>query len=167
MSSSEPGSGEVFDVERILRLVELMKDHDLSEIDLRQSDQRIRLRRGDLDAPRFVAQPAMQAMPAPAAPAAPAASSAAPAPAAEGANIYTMKSPMVGTFYLKPNPNAANFVKVGDRVQKDTTVVCVIEAMKVFNEIPAEVSGEVVAVLADNEEPVEFGKPLFKIDTSK
>jgi acetyl-CoA carboxylase biotin carboxyl carrier protein len=169
MSSSEPDSGEVFDVDRILRLVELMKQHDLSEIDLRHSDQRIRLRRGgDPEPPRYLAQPAMSMMPAAASP--PAAHAAPPttaAPASDTANIYTMKSPMVGTFYIKPNPNSANFVKAGDRVQKDTTVVCIIEAMKVFNEIPSEVSGEVVAVLVDNEEPVEFGKPMFKIDTSK
>ena len=86
-------------------------------------------------------------------------------PAAEGANIVYIKSPMVGTFYSRPNPNAASYVKVGDHVEPDKTV-CIIEAMKVFNEIPAEVSGRVVALLVNDEEPVEFGKPLFKIDTS-
>jgi acetyl-CoA carboxylase biotin carboxyl carrier protein len=73
---------------------------------------------------------------------------------------------MVGTFYVRPNPDAEPFVKVGDRVTPQTTV-CVIEAMKVFNEIPAEISGEIVAVLADNEEAVEYGKPLFRVDTSR
>jgi acetyl-CoA carboxylase biotin carboxyl carrier protein len=77
-----------------------------------------------------------------------------------------IRSPMVGTFYTRPNPDAETFVKVGDRVTPQTTV-CVIEAMKVFNEIPAEISGEIVAVLADNEEAVEYGKPLFKVDTSR
>ena len=72
---------------------------------------------------------------------------------------------MVGTFYSRPNPNADAYVKVGDHVNEDTTV-CIIEAMKVFNEIPAEVSGRVVAILVDDDEPLEFGKPLFKIDTS-
>ena len=96
--------------------------------------------------------------------AAPPASAAAPAEA-EGANIVTIKSPMVGTFYNRPNPESEAFVKVGSMVSADTTI-CIIEAMKVFNEIPAEISGKVVAVLVENERSVEFGKPLFKIDTS-
>ena len=81
-------------------------------------------------------------------------------------NIVTINSPMVGTFYAKPNPEAEAYVKVGDHVSADT-IVCVVEAMKVFNEIPAEVSGQIIAVLVENEESVEFGKPLFKVDTSK
>jgi acetyl-CoA carboxylase biotin carboxyl carrier protein len=72
---------------------------------------------------------------------------------------------MVGTFYSKANPNAEPYVRVGDAVEPETTV-CVIEAMKVFNEIPAEVRGRVAAILVEDEEPVEFGKPLFKIETS-
>ena len=80
-------------------------------------------------------------------------------------NIVTINAPMVGTFYSRPNPNSDAYVKVGDHVSNDTTV-CIIEAMKVFNEIPAEVSGRVVAILVDDDEPLEFGKPLFKIDTS-
>jgi acetyl-CoA carboxylase biotin carboxyl carrier protein len=91
---------------------------------------------------------------------------AAPKPAAEPANIALIKSPMVGTFYGRSNPKAEPYVKVGDRVDT-TTTVCIIEAMKVFNEIPAEVSGLVVSVLVDNGEPVEFGQPLFKIDPHK
>jgi acetyl-CoA carboxylase biotin carboxyl carrier protein len=71
---------------------------------------------------------------------------------------------MVGTFYSKANPNADDFVKIGSKVSADT-VVCIVEAMKVFNEIPAEVSGTVVEVLVSNEEAVDFGKPLFKVDT--
>ena len=72
---------------------------------------------------------------------------------------------MVGTFYTRANPNAEPFVKVGDLVDQETTV-CVIEAMKVFNEIPAETRGRIVAVLADDEEPVDHGRPLFKVDVS-
>ena len=162
-------SGDVFDVDRIRRLVRLMEEHDLSEVDLRQQDARINLKRGSA-APQIIqAAPAAAVAPAPvaAAPAAaPPAATAAPAEAAaESANIVTIKAPMVGTFYSRPNPESENFVKVGDRVQSDTTV-CIIEAMKVFNEIPAEVSGKIVAVLVDNEQSVEFGKPLFKVDTS-
>ena len=170
MDNPESASGEVFEIERILRLVELMKEHDLSEIDLRQSDQRIRLRRGSEPvAPNLPSAPLASAPPA--LPPATEAAHPAGAPAAAGAeseskHIVTMKSPMVGTFYRKPNPNSEDFVKVGDRVEAETTVICIIEAMKVFNEIPAEVSGRIVAILVDNEEAVEFGKPLFKIDTS-
>jgi acetyl-CoA carboxylase biotin carboxyl carrier protein len=71
---------------------------------------------------------------------------------------------MVGTYYSKPNPTSKDFVEVGSNVQNDT-VICIIEAMKVFNEIPAEIRGKVVQVLVRNEEAVDFGKPLFKIDT--
>jgi acetyl-CoA carboxylase biotin carboxyl carrier protein len=80
-------------------------------------------------------------------------------------NIVIVKSPMVGTFYARANPNAEPFVKIGDMIQPETTI-CIIEAMKVFNEIPAETRGKIVAVLVDEEEPVDFGRPLFKVDTS-
>ena len=78
--------------------------------------------------------------------------------------MAVVKSPMVGTFYSSPDPGSPVFVKVGDHVGPETTV-CIIEAMKVFNQIPAEVSGKIVAVLAENGEPVEFGQPMFKVDT--
>ena len=84
--------------------------------------------------------------------------------AIEGANIVVIKSPMVGTFFAKPNPKSPPFVKVGDHVDPEKTI-CIIEAMKVFNEIPAEIQGQVVAVLVQDGEAVEFGKPLFKVDT--
>lgn len=160
------GAGDVFDVERIRRLVRLMEEHDLSEVDLRQQGDRINLKRGAAMAPVMqVAAPAMPATTA-AAPVATSAPAPTPAqPAADGPNIVTIKAPMVGTFYSRPNPESESFVKVGSSVSPETTI-CIIEAMKVFNEIPAEVSGKVVAVLVDNEQPVEFGKVLFKIDTS-
>ena len=107
-------------------------------------------------------------MPAVAAAPVPAAATAAPASAAEavdGDNISLVTSPMVGTFYSKPNPNAETYVKVGDHVEADT-IVCVVEAMKMFNEIPAGISGKVVAVLVKNEEAVDVNKPLFKVDTN-
>lgn len=153
---------DVFDVERLRQLVELMEDHSLSEIDLEQSEQRICLRRGPGGDVQYV-QPAV-AQPAIASPSAAAGTPSAAAPPAENASIVTVNSPMVGTFYSKPNPESENFVKVGDHVGNDT-VVCIIEAMKVFNEIQAEVSGRVVAVLVGNDEAVEFGTPLIKVDT--
>ena len=159
-SDSRPDD-DIFDVERIRRLVELMEGHELREIDLRQHEQRIRLCRGIETAP--VPAYAMPSSPAPPA-ASPPQTPAATAPSAEE-HIVLVKSPMVGTFYARANPNAEPYVKVGDMVEPETTV-CVVEAMKVFNEIPAETRGRIVAVLVDDEEPVDHGRPLFKVDTS-
>ena len=164
MSDSPTGPG-VFDVERIRRLVELMKEHNLREIDLKEGEQGIRLCRGGQE---FVPAPAYAPAPAIAssAPVSSAPVSSAPSGAGDGAHIVIFKSPMVGTFYNRPNPKSEPFVKVGDHIEA-TTTVCVIEAMKVFNDIPAEMRGTIVAVLVENEEAVDFGKPLFKVDTSK
>lgn len=165
-SESETVTGNVFDVERIRRLVELMKEHDLNEIDLRESRHRIRIQRGATvqyaAAPAYAPPPATAPAPAP---------TSAPigggkSVAMDGPGITVIKSPMVGTFYTRANPKANPFVKVGDRVDTNTTV-CIVEAMKVFNEIPAEVRGTIVAVLVEDGEAVEFDKPLFKVDTSK
>jgi acetyl-CoA carboxylase biotin carboxyl carrier protein len=164
MNESEAGAESVFEVDRIRRLVELMKEHDLSEVDLREARQRIRICRGPKEPPRSAYGPPPPPPPPPApAPAAPIA--ARPAAAAESPNTAVIKSPMVGTFYGRPNPKAEAFVKVGDRVDT-TTTVCIIEAMKVFNEIPAEIRGRIVAILCEDGEAVEFDKPLFKVDTS-
>ena len=164
MSGASPASGDIFDVKRIRRLVELMNEHELSEIDLRQGEQRIKIRKGQEPVVSAAAAP-QAAAPSPAA----SATTPSPAPAAAKAadpNVTLIKSPMVGTFYTAPSPDAASFVKVGDHVGPSTTV-CVIEAMKVFNEIPAETSGQIVAILVENGEPVEFDQPLFKVDTKK
>ncbi len=165
MSDSEANADDVFELERIRRLIELMKEHDLSEIDLRQSQHRIRLCRGSLEEPRVRSLPsAAPALPA----AAPSTAGISPPKetAEDDAHIVYVKSPMVGTFYSKANPNSEPFVRVGDHIDEATTI-CIIEAMKVFNEIPAELSGRVMAVLVDDEEPVDFGRPLFKVDTRK
>ncbi len=157
--ANRPDAGDVFDVRKVRKLVELMNEHELAEIDLKQGDQRIRLRKGG--------EPVMMT----ATPAAPVAAAAAPAasappaaakPAADDSNAIVIKSPMVGTFYASANPESAPFIKVGDQVGPSTTV-CIIEAMKVFNEIPAEVSGKVIAVLVESGSAVEFGQPLFKL----
>jgi acetyl-CoA carboxylase biotin carboxyl carrier protein len=160
MAGSGSSQGDIFDVKRIRRLVELMNEHELAEIDLRQADQRIRLRKGG--------EPVVTV--GPLRPAAGSASGAAAGDAVPVAkaeeDLVVIKSPMIGTFYVSPSPETPAFVKVGDHIGP-TTTVCIIEAMKVFNEIPAEVSGQVVAVLVDNGEPVEFGQPLFKVDPHK
>ena len=149
-------SSNVFDMERLLQYVEFMKENDLTEIDLEQDGQKVRLSRGG------VAQP-IAAAPSPvvAAPVAPADDNSADG---ESEHIVTIDSPMVGTFYGSANPDSPAFIKVGDSVGKDTTV-CIVEAMKVFNEIPAEISGKIVAVLVNYQDPVDCGKPMFKVDT--
>lgn len=163
MTDSE--GNEVFDLDRIRTLIELMRDHDISEVDLEQGDQRIRLARGATNPVTYMA-PAPAVSPAPAAPAPVAPAGEAPAAVADGPNIAYITSPGVGTFYSRPNPSAESFVKVGDHVEPETTV-CIVEAMKVFNEIQAEIRGKVVAILLDDEESVDHGKRLFKVDTSQ
>jgi len=154
-------SQDIFDVRRVRRLVELMKEHDLSEIDIREGQTRIRLRRGAIEPLVTVAAPP----PASGYPAAPAPPAVAPEPAkTEETHVALIKSPIVGTFYSAANPESPPYVKVGDHVGPETTV-CIVEAMKVFNQIQAEVSGKIQAVLVENGQPVEFGQPLFKVDT--
>lgn len=160
-------SGEnVFDVERIRALVKLMEEHDLNEIDLRERSHRIRIARGQQVVLASQGAAAAFAPPsAPAAHAAPAIGSPAVAAPAAG-NVGYIKSPMVGTYYSRPNPKSEAYVKVGDQIDA-TSVVCIIEAMKVFNEIPAEIRGKVVEILVQDGEAVEFEKPLFKVELSK
>lgn len=164
MSNSDKDKTEkndVFDVRRIRRLVELMQDNDLAEIDLQQGEMRIQMRRNSQNpvaaAPQMYQSPPQTPMQQPTA-------SAPAAAVVDESHIAYVTSPMVGTFYSARDPESPPFVKVGDSVSAETTV-CILEAMKVFNEIQAEVTGKVVAVLVSNGDPVEFGKPLFKIDT--
>ena len=162
MNAPAASSQDIFDVRKIRRLVELMKEHDLCEIDLQQGDVRIQLRRGSAAAAVGVAP--VVSVAAPVSPGPPAPESVAPAAEAGDKGIALVKSPMVGTFYAAPDPDSPPFVKVGDHIGPET-VVCIVEAMKVFNQIPAEVAGRIIAVLVENGAPVEFGQPLFKVDT--
>jgi acetyl-CoA carboxylase biotin carboxyl carrier protein len=158
---------DIFDVRKIRRLVELMNEHDLNEMDIRQGDMRIQLRRtAETVVTGVPAQPGPAPAASPVAPAEPPkeTSSAPVESAAIEEHISLIKSPMVGTFYAAPDPDSPPYVNVADHVGPDTTV-CIVEAMKVFNEILAEVSGKIVAVLVENGEPVEFGQPMFKVDT--
>jgi acetyl-CoA carboxylase biotin carboxyl carrier protein len=154
---------DIFDLRRIRRLVELMKEHDLSEVDIREGTTRIRLRRGAEEPTVTLAAPRAAAAPFASGPTAQGAATAG-SPKADEAHISLITSPIVGTFYLSPNPESPPFVKVGDHVGPETTV-CIVEAMKVFNQIQAEVSGKIQALLVENGQPVEFGQPLFKVDT--
>jgi acetyl-CoA carboxylase biotin carboxyl carrier protein len=158
-ASETPGP---FDVKTIRLLVALMSRNDLSEIDLRNGEQRIRLRRG----PQQTVLPSAL-FPAPLAPASPQAPSAAAqsADAAKPATKLTIpiKSPTPGTFYAASKPGAPPFVQVGTRVTP-TTVVCMIEAMKLFNEITADCTGVISEILVENQQPVEYGQALFNVD---
>jgi acetyl-CoA carboxylase biotin carboxyl carrier protein len=149
-----------FDVRTIKYLVTLMSRHDLSEIDLSEGKLRIRLRRG----PRGVAAP-QGPVPAaaPPTPAVPVPPPARPEPEKPTKAQHLIKSPTPGTFYAASSPDAEPFVRVGSRVTP-TTVVCIIEAMKIFNEITADCTGVVTEVLVENQQPVEYGQLLFKVD---
>ena len=147
--------------EEIRELVKLMDEYHLSEVKVENGDNNIYLRRGDNT---VAAAAAPVIIPAPAAPvaAAPAAVPAA-APAAPAVPAVTIDSPLVGTFYKAASPDAAPFVQVGDRVNPDTTL-CIIEAMKVMNEVKAEKSGVIKEILIENGQPVEFGQPMFVLE---
>ncbi len=145
------------DLEQIKTLTDLMVDHDLTEVMIRDGDQRIVLRRGSTAGPvQVVASSPPVAAPAPL----PAAEAPGPAAAAEDAPVIT--SPMVGTYYSAADPDSAPFVNIGDTVNPES-VVCIIEAMKVFNEIKAEAAGSIVSIEVQNGEAVEFGQVLFKL----
>jgi len=147
-------------IKEIEALGRMMKEYDLSELKVELKDCNVSLRRGEktVAAPVVVAPAPVAAAPvAPAAPAAPTAKEEAAAPA------KTIDSPLVGTFYRAASPDADAFVNVGDRVTADT-VIAIIEAMKVMNEIKAEKSGVIKEILVENGQPVEFGQPLFVIE---
>jgi len=149
------------DLKDIKAIIDLMKKNSVSEFELEKQDFKIRLKRGmnggvvsaEEGGPQVITYAPMQA-------ALPAAAPAAAAPATS--NDADIKSPMIGTFYRSPSPDSAAYAEIGTEVSPDT-VVCIIEAMKVMNEIKAEVRGVITQVLIENAKPVEFGQPLFKI----
>ena len=161
-SNPAPIPGDVFDVKKVRKFIELMNEHDLAEIDLRQGDQRIRLRRGP-EAVTVAAVPAMSAGIVSTGSSGGGGERKAPEAAVDDSKATYIRSPMVGTFYSAANPESPSFVKVGDHVGPETTV-CIVEAMKVFNEIPAECSGRIAAVMAQNGDAVEFNQPLFRVE---
>jgi len=152
------------DLKTLKQLIKMMVDNDLTELDIQGEDGPIKLRRNSQSAGGVqmvpMAQPALAAAPAPGQPAAPAA--AEPAAADSDEDGDTIDSPMVGTFYTSSTPEAKPLASVGDHVDAES-VVCIVEAMKVFNEIKTETSGTIVKVLIENGQAVEFGQPLFVI----
>jgi acetyl-CoA carboxylase biotin carboxyl carrier protein len=153
------------DLEEIKQIIALMKRNELTEFELEREGGKIRIKRGPnggSQSDTAVIPMPVQAAPMMVAPAPAAAPVAAPAPAAPAADTVEIKSPMVGTFYRAPSPEAAPFIEVGAAVNEET-VVCIIEAMKVMNEIKAEVKGVITEVLVENAKAVEFGQPLFRV----
>jgi acetyl-CoA carboxylase biotin carboxyl carrier protein len=160
------------DIERILGL---MREHDLAEFELERDGLKLRVRKGGAS-PTFHATP-MHVMPVPAPQALPSAVAAPPAPPSmapvaaasdaetESVELAVVKSPIVGTFYRCPEPGAPSFVEIGQRVKKDQ-VLCIIEAMKLMNEITSEYDGEVVNAYVENGKPVQYGERLFAIKTA-
>lgn len=151
-----------FDVKTVEYLLRLMSDHDLSEVDLKEGDQRIRLRKGSPFPVGLAATPVVAHAPVPAAPP-PAATGSPPSPPAK--KFLEIKSELPGTFYTRPAPDKQPFVTVGSKVKPDTTV-CYVTAMKVNNEIKAGVSGTIAEVVAVNDTFVDFGAVLFLVDPS-
>jgi acetyl-CoA carboxylase biotin carboxyl carrier protein len=160
-------------MEELRELISLLRDNGLAELELENEGFRVRLRRDSVAGPSYVGEVSLHA-PAPAP--VPAAPAPAPPPAAgpthpgthasteasQDQDLHIIPSPIVGTFYRSPSPSADAFVKIGSNVEPET-VVCIIEAMKLMNEIQAEASGEVVKIYVENGQPVEYGQPLFGI----
>jgi len=148
------------DLKDIKAVIDLMKKNAVSEFEMEKEGFKIRLKRSTGGGVLYEEGTAIAYAPQPVALAAPSAPAAPAAPASTGG--VEIKSPMIGTFYRSPSPESAPYIEVGAEVGPDT-VVCIIEAMKVMNEIKAEVKGVITEVLLDNAKPVEFGQPMFKV----
>ena len=149
------------DLRKLKTLIDLVSESNISELEITEAEGKVRIVKGGIAAPvQYVQTMAAPAAAQPAAAAAPAAE-AAPAPAA--ATGHVVKSPMVGTFYRSSSPGAAAFVEVGSQVKEGETV-CIIEAMKILNEIEADKSGTITQILGENGQAVEYGQPLFIIE---
>lgn len=157
MADETAASSEPFNLDQLKELIELMEKHGLTEVHLRHGAEQWRLRRGGHEVTQVPVQAA--AAPAPAPPAPTPVAEAAPAPAS---NLHEIKSPTVGTFYMAASPEDPPFVAVGSTVKPDT-VVCLIEAMKVFEQIFADCSGTIEEILVQNGDMVDHNKPLFRV----
>lgn len=156
----------MIDVQQVRELIELMVEHGLSEVRIREGETAINLRKGPAGEVVYAAPPAMSMPVVAAAPGAPAAPAAPAAQAASDEGLVPIVSPMVGTLYVAADPESPAFVHVGSEVDVNTPI-CIIEAMKVFNEIKAEVAGTVERILVHNEQAVEFGQPLLMVRPRK
>jgi len=146
------------DIRKVKKLIELLEESDIAEIEIHEGEESVRISRTST----IPMAQMMAAAPAPAAPA-PANPPAADKPAAEEISGHSVKSPMVGTFYRAPSPGSKVFVEEGQKVSKGDTL-CIIEAMKILNQIESDKSGTVKKILAENGQPVEYNQPLFVIE---
>jgi acetyl-CoA carboxylase biotin carboxyl carrier protein len=156
------------DIEDLKQLIEFLKENQVAEFDLDRGDVKIRLKFNSAVAPAVVhALGNLPIMATPALPSAgpPPGAPAAPPPAEPEEELHTVKSPIVGTYYGSPSPGSAPFVSPGDHVDKGQ-VICIVEAMKLMNEIESDVAGEIVRCLVTNGQPIEYGQPLFAIRTA-
>jgi len=155
------------DLKDIKAIIDLMKKNSISEFELERADFKIKLKRGSNGVPAAIPyeENATTVIGGATASAPAAASPVLPSTTAGGTGELDIKSPMIGTFYRAPSPESASYVEIGSEVNAET-VVCIIEAMKVMNEIKAEVKGVLTQILVENAKPVEFGQPLFKIRPS-
>ena len=148
------------DLRKLKKLIDLVQESGIGEIEITEGEEKVRISRQSGGAPPVImAAHAMQAI----APEGTGVAAAAPAAAPAAASGHTLKSPMVGTFYRAPSPGAPSFVEVGQSVAKGQTL-CIIEAMKLLNEIESDHAGTVKAILVENGQPVEYGQPLFVIE---
>ncbi len=152
------------DIRKVKKLIELLEESGIAEIEIHEGEESVRISRTSSAAPAMIAAPApVAAAPAPAAAAAPA---AAPAEESSDSGVpsgHQVTSPIVGSFYRSPSPSAKAFVEVGSSVNVGDTL-CIIEAMKIMNQIEADKAGTIKAILAENGDPIEFGQPLFIIE---
>jgi acetyl-CoA carboxylase biotin carboxyl carrier protein len=157
------------DIRKVKKLIELLEESGIAEIEIKEGEEAVRISRMPTGGvvthvqPAIMAAPAMAAAPAAPVAAAPAAAAGAPAVAARRANEHVVAAPMVGTFYASASPGAKPFVEIGTEV-KEGQVLCIIEAMKMMNQIESDKSGKITAIMATNGDPVEFGQPLFVIE---
>ena len=150
------------DLRKLKTLIDLVSESNISELEITETEGKVRIVKGGTAAPVQYVQTLATPAAAPAIGAAPAATSPAAAPAEAAASGHAVKSPMVGTFYRSSSPGAPAFVEIGSQVKEGDTV-CIIEAMKILNEIEADKAGTVTQILVENGQAVEYGEPLFKI----
>lgn len=153
------------DLRKLKTLIDLVAESGISELEITEGEDRVRIvKKEPMANGHYVAAPAPTYITAAAEPGRPAEPRTEPAPSSSSSSKgYTVKSPMVGTFYRAPNPQSEPFVEIGSKVAEGDTL-CIIEAMKLLNEIEAEKSGRITAILVENGQPVEFGQPLFIIE---
>ena len=148
------------DLRKLKKLIDLVQESGIAELEITEGEEKVKIVKGGVASLTTAIQPAVIAHAAEPRPAAPAAAVAAPVETASAPEGHVVKAPMVGTFYRSPSPDAKAFVEVGHAVKEGDTI-CIIEAMKLMNEIEADASGVIKAILVENGQPVEYGQPLF------